>query len=350
MRIFILLVALLTCFLSAAQENTYQEPVIIAGDSRNPVTGTFSDVVQAKVMLKAGALGMSGFTNFGQGDIYYVLISNTVGSFNLTTKQYLGSWPLGKTLPECAEDVEVCNLPWWNGRWGTDEFVEAPFIQRNIDYSLDESFKLATTDEEKSAFGCLTQHPLRYGDMTGDTTPELIVIFKNGLAVFSPEKKKTIFSFIPNIPDSISWEELRELGLSLGLDKETTPQYGSLRLYEEANTTSIAHRGYAKLYVGHFASETSNDLVVWRKFYESRLKSDAVKGFKKVSDTFVHYKLIDGEYKKQATESDTVKGWLTSKNLTWKKGYPSKSECAGQEGQFIPEMHDVLLNDPEVLQ
>jgi hypothetical protein len=46
-----------------------------------------------------------------------------------------------------------------------------------------------------------------------------------------------------------------------------------------------------------------------------------------------------------------VKGWLTSNNLTWwKKGYPSKSECAGQEGQFIPEMHDPLLNDPEVMQ
>jgi hypothetical protein len=44
-----------------------------------------------------------------------------------------------------------------------------------------------------------------------------------------------------------------------------------------------------------------------------------------------------------------VKGWLTAKQLTWKKGYPSKSECAGQEGQFIPEMHDVLLNDPDVL-
>jgi hypothetical protein len=52
--------------------------------------------------------------------------------------------------------------------------------------------------------------------------------------------------------------------------------------------------------------------------------------------------------------SITNYGWverlLTLYNLTWSKGYPSKSECAVEEEQLIPETHDTLLNDPEVLQ
>jgi hypothetical protein len=57
-----------------------------------------------------------------------------------------------------------------------------------------------------------------------------------------------------------------------------------------------------------------------------------------------------GEYQKQPTDSATVKNWLTTRHLTWQKGYPSRSECPGQEGQLIPEMHDPLLNDAEVMQ
>ena len=39
-----------------------------------------------------------------------------------------------------------------------------------------------------------------------------------------------------------------------------------------------------------------------------------------------------------------------SKVQQWQKGYPTLSEYPGEEGQPIPEMHDPLLNDPEVLQ
>jgi hypothetical protein len=90
---------------------------------------------------------------------------------------------------------------------------------------------------------------------------------------------------------------------------------------------------------------------VWRKLYLSKLLSEPVAGFDKVSDTYYHYeRKVTGEYElKTDTAPETIQGWLTSKNLTWQSGFPSKSECAGQEGQLIPEMHDPLLNDPDVL-
>ncbi len=91
------------------------------------------------------------------------------------------------------------------------------------------------------------------------------------------------------------------------------------------------------------------DILVWRKVYKSNLLKDPIAGFAKLSDTYIHHKLINGEYKKQPTEQSVIKGWLEAKNLTWQKGYPSKSECPGQEGKLIPEMHDPLLNDPDML-
>jgi hypothetical protein len=85
------------------------------------------------------------------------------------------------------------------------------------------------------------------------------------------------------------------------------------------------------------------------KLYESRSLSDSTRGFSRKRDTFVHYKLVGGVYELQQTAAEQVQAWLNAKNLTWQAGFPSKSECPGQEGQLIPEMHDPLLNDPDVL-
>ena len=73
------------------------------------------------------------------------------------------------------------------------------------------------------------------------------------------------------------------------------------------------------------------------------------KGFAKKDELLVHYALVDGEYKKQSTSANTIKGWLATRQLTWQKGFPSQSECPGAEGKLIPELHDPLLNDPDVL-
>ncbi|HEX6549060.1 MAG TPA: hypothetical protein VF117_00115, partial [Gammaproteobacteria bacterium] len=64
---------------------------------------------------------------------------------------------------------------------------------------------------------------------------------------------------------------------------------------------------------------------------------------------YLFYSLENGVYTKQSTDQAAIKGWLAAKSLTWQKGYPQTSECAGQTGQPIPEMVDPLLNDPDVL-
>ena len=206
----------------------------------------------------------------------------------------------------------------------------------------------------KNPLGCLRDVPLRYDDIDGVGTAELVIFAGNDMVVFSPGLKKTVFQARLRIDD---WFTLEETNQQF---EDHTYYAGSARRpqYESAaNSDWLMHgeplpgyRGYAKLYFGDFDADGAFDIVVWRKLYESRVNSDSVKGFIKKGDLLVHYKLVNGEYKKQNTDQAIIKGWLTAKQLTWSKGYPNKSECAGHEGQLIPEMHDPLLNDPDVLQ
>ncbi len=111
-----------------------------------------------------------------------------------------------------------------------------------------------------------------------------------------------------------------------------------------------ALRAYSKLFVGDFDSDQNYDIIKWEKIYTSNKKTEAP-AWVQLRNELIHYKKdITGEYLPQEDTSEaTIQGWLTAKNQTWQSGFPSKSECAGQEGQLIPEMHDPLLNDPDVL-
>lgn len=296
----------------------------------------------------ANALSLA-YTNLGSGNNWYRLYDNySIYGVNVSTKQYLGGWPLGASDP-CENSANPdCVSSWWVGRWGADEVLESEVTQRITSHVLNQKFGLPYQLEPNSTLGCFANNPLRYGDIEGDGKQELVLMTQDSFIVFSPELKKTIFAFMFDNKDWVSWEWLIEQGLLLE-NTPDSPQFGSLKLAEENKGTDIGYRGQAKVFNGKFESETSTDLIVWRKFYQSRLKKDPIKGFEKVRDTFIHYKLVDGEYKKQETEQGVIKGWLEAKNLTWQKGYPSKSECPGHEGQLIPEMHDPLLNDPDVL-
>lgn len=128
-----------------------------------------------------------------------------------------------------------------------------------------------------------------------------------------------------------------------------TAQYASLLHYEN-NSFAIGLRAYAKLYFGDFDKDGSPDILAWRKAYRSNPGTNPVKGFTKIEENLQHFKRSStGEYLPQDTSPEIIQNWLSAKNLTWQKGFPSKSECAGEEGRLIPEMHDPLLNDPDVL-
>ncbi|MEJ2076217.1 MAG: hypothetical protein P8X79_22475 [Reinekea sp.] len=214
--------------------------------------------------------------------------------------------------------------------------------------------------------GCLESTPLRYGDLENDGKNELVLHLGDDLVIFSPYYQRTVFAVNLNLADWLNTEGTEflytdEFG---NISKpETEPQYAS----GIANTIYTlvenipSYRGYAKLYEGDFDKNGAADIIVWQKIYESKLENDSERGFTLLRNHFVHYERdlkaqaesdagVTGEYLPQETTEVDIKSWLSENNLTWSKGYPSVSECTGEEGKLIPEMHDPLLNDPEVLQ
>lgn len=297
-----------------------------------------------------------GWTNLEQGGIWYVA-AKEVGIFavDVNINKYLESWQFSNYLCNNSDDDD-CTPEWWEGRWSNDEVLEKAIVGQ---YPSKKLGWAEIYDTDDTQMGCIQRTPLRYGDLAGNGESDLVLLLPNGysvdLAVFSTAKKKTIFAtklgYNDVIDKATALPRLMEYNYHAP-NADEDYQYLTRSEVENYNTGTLmqSFRGFGKLYVGHFLAPDSNDLLVWRKLYKSRLIKDPIKGFEKVSDTFIHYKLINGEYQKQATPEETIKSWLAAKQLTWQKGYPSKSECPGQEGQLIPEMHDPLLNDPDVLQ
>jgi hypothetical protein len=348
----IILIILLVFNHVAYGELLLELPAVCDGvwDNKTPSQQNAANVMSVAYKGASVVVGRCfGWTNFNEGSIWYEITKDfKVHGLNVETKEYLGNWPL--TTPATCDGTNIdCEEPWWTGRWNEQEFLEPLLKERFKDNSGGE---ILVMDD---GLGCLNKSPLRYGDIDKDTKDELVLFLNDNLLIFSPEKQKTIFLSLYNLlGDHTTLEETID---QHGFPNPTFPQHVSkiasnsgAAFVNSAQVIEPSYKAYAKHYVQDFSNDQKSDLVVWRKFYQSRLQGDSVKGYEKVSDTYLHYSKVDGEYQLQTdTAPETIQGWLTSKNLTWQSGFPSKSECAGQEGQLIPEMHDPLLNDPDVL-
>lgn len=291
-------------------------------------------------------------------NLYSITSQLKVNLANFDTRELLNSWPLTPWPNAIRMKGEGAN---WKARpiiagalGGDTTEVTDPLVM----VLSQEGYELPAF---KKFIGCLSNSPLRYGDIDNNNTQELVLILDEHLVVFSPQQQAVIFATQFSVSDELKIEEVE--AWFDGKETNVKAQYvAESGVGNRLNAAFSATRSFAKVFIDDFNSDGKKDIIVWRKLYESRLTSDPVLGFKLEGELFVHYQLEEGEYQIQTSEppvegefeidpaqQDQIKGWLESNNLTWQKGFPSKSECAGQEGQLIPEMHDPLLNDPDVL-
>lgn len=269
-------------------------------------------------------------TNMNDNSIWYRLYKDLkIYAVDISAKKYVGNWQLTRWPVEADEiNKKIYDMDMGSG------------------FTEEQRWDKPHASGDQVTLGCLGVNPLRYGDINSDGKQELAVYlqdYTNQLdwIVFSPEKKSVIFSarlalqdYFPyptptaTTEDNFAYQYASELKQRLG---------------------GIGIRAYAKIFIGDFDGNGKGDILVWRKRFHSLQMKDTKKGFALQLEAFNHYELVNGEYKKQPTDNAAIKNWLTAKQLTWQKGYPSKSECKGQEGQPIPESHDPSLNDPDVL-
>jgi hypothetical protein len=288
------------------------------------------------------------FVKPGEQSNYYLLTETPfIHEVKFPDDQYLGSWPLTR----------------WPYTYVPDALVENQRLVSTSESKESIRERLATppvnyngAGELISNVGCLPEKPLRYGHVFNASETDLLIIMGGQLIVFSPTYKRTVFAEYYHHDDIADLSSYSPNTLAWA-SPET--QYGTLYSLRHGEVAVHAVRSYAKLYKGDIDKDAHPDVVVWRKVYRSNLKTEP-QGYTLISNTLAHYEQdlaaqatsevgVTGEYLPQGTEEDTIKQWLTTNNLTWQKGYPNLSECAGQTDKHIPEMVDPLLNDPDVL-
>lgn len=306
-------------------------PVMHLGDSR---VGGFSSEAVGLELINNGAYGLNAFSNRGSGSLYFVLFDETLSVVDLDNPN---NW-----------------TPHELYRWGW-EFIEQEVLDRYEEVGL----ALSEVSYDKDGIGCYAENPMRYGDFHDLGGDELVLFMGNDFVIYSPARSKGPIIFLARLKiddwvsqqKSLDWYENRSTPRRV---RDHDPQYQSALAIAAVGGYQgqrfPGYRGYAKLYFGDFDEDGSKDILVWRKLYVSRLRNDPVDGFQKVSDSYLHYEATDKGYVRAETEFSVVQQWLSVNELTWQDGFPTESECSGEEGAPIPEMHDPLLNDPEVLQ
>ncbi len=273
------------------------------------------------------------------GDSVYSLSSKLdLIQTNKSDRKIIANWPLTR----------------WKYQYYPDERIE-------IFTSLgrgNQDFGKPYYNSTAISLGCYGQQPLQYGSLAPTGDKELFLFLSNQLIIFSPKYGRTVFSEIFDNSDWINAADTTAL-----VERNTrneTPQFASDLIANNGGNAEPGMRYYSKIFIGDFDKDGNTDILVWRKYYKSNLRSDPVPGFTLKSNNWQHFERdlkaqaalpagVTGEYLPQQTDATTIQTWLSDNNLTWQKGYPDFSECKGQKGKLIPEMHDPLLNDPDVL-
>jgi hypothetical protein len=309
----------------------------------------------------------------GEGEYFWLFGDKGIATFNKLTMVVGRTWKFN----DFEQTVLFDEVPFNSDTFSEyNNFRDSGALGMNVynkkfitDKSVPWVSKDSKIDTEKK-LGCLNELPLKFGDFDS-VDPGLVAIVGSIIILFSLEFERTIFKYSYFNSDELDVEKNTYISGVGSVDRlsgnykrlgPNAPQFiaasGTDILIDEIYP---AWRSFAKVYSGDFDEDGNLDILMWRKFYKTLELGDSRRGFELNQQGLIHFERdliaqvespagITGEYLPQDTPEADIQKWLAENNLTWSKGDPSKSECPGDEGQWIPEMHDPLLNDPEVLQ
>lgn len=220
-------------------------------------------------------------------------------------------------------------------------------------------------------YGCLQGYPTTLADINGDDIEDLIFIGGSG-ALYLPDEQITANTQLALFLGKDFEKEL----LSINLHEEDFYFYfhrsGSKYQVSRDKVGSVikdlshpkefirgtpdnvrpGYRTFAKVYFGDFDKDSVQSILVWRRYYLSRKKSDPVKGFEFDREEFELYDFKGGVAKAVGINDKQGHSILDNHQLDWNDGFPSQSKCSNNDGKY-PKIMDyghpeLSINDPVI--
>lgn len=203
--------------------------------------------------------------------------------------------------------------------------------------------------------GCRMGNPFTSTDLDLDGKPELIFIGGLGsVASYTGQDTPEYGSgadlqgnvFIFDLKKNIRNVFVREISYTnFEEDIENRfPRYQSTGLPSASRLPSGKHREdlinledkrgyrrYSKLFFKDFDMNGKLDILAWTREYRGRMKSDPVRGYKFEKESFELYEESGKGFTQRILEEQRLKKYLASNDLTWRKGFPNKNLCHGQD-------------------
>jgi hypothetical protein len=321
----IILIAFLFCLIGSSfaiqlHSGTTQTNDLVFTDELLEVLPKISKQVN-KVKTGDQIMYSIAFTRLGETSMWYRLY-DTLELFgvDVSSELLVGQWPLTR----------------WKYQ-PISELMRQQYLNIDLrDYPLP-----VAQEYVASGAGCLGDSPLNYGDIENDGVNELVIYLNGYMTIFSPSYGRTVFSVnIKEIDQVTSEQRVAYEGAVI----HPEAQYLSTLAYDNGYPITPSVLVYAKIFEGDFDKDGNPDILVWEKGYRSNRGDDPQIGFKLEETEKFHFERdlsaqaaspagITGEYLPQDTPEADIQKWLVDSNLPWSKGYPSKSECPGEEEQ-----------------
>lgn len=116
--------------------------------------------------------------------------------------------------------------------------------------------------------------------------------------------------------------------------------------YIEKNIDNAGRFFYAKLFFGDFDKNNKLDVLIWKRQYKSKNNVGGNKpGYEFESNGFMHYEENNSSsgFDKLVVDEIRAMDILKKNNLSWKKGWPNKSNCGDE---FSTSSFDEVDSDP----
>jgi hypothetical protein len=188
-----------------------------------------------------------------------------------------------------------------------------------------------------SAYGCFLRTALRAGDINLDGKKDIFMF--GGVGGFGSDEggqaiKTTLTIYDGSTKEKVFVEEVSFESFIIDAFGENDTEFQSvswLGIGSHGGLKRVALeqgvRRFSKLFFQDYDNNGLLDIIVWRKEYRSRLKTDEIEGYKLRKTEFLRYEESDKGFVKQTTTSADIELWLNKLKHTWQDGFPKKSDC-----------------------